>query len=710
MNLVNQIKGQIFYGAILSLIVLVFGAGQAHAAGVSLSAVPTSQTVMVGQTANYTIKINRDNYTDKVTLSAIGLPAGVTASFTPNTTTAISSTLKLQTAANTPIGTFNITVKGTGFGITIAPITVQLIITPLQAISVSVLPEAQSIIAGQTTYYDITINRTGFSGAVRLSAENVPSGIEVAFEPQVTTGNTARAWIYSSGLWQLPASFQMNIVAARNDFPNLRGLKLIKLNVNCDILWTDQGYVEQNGSPDFATAITSDSAKNVYAAGHFITNNATEIWVAKYSPNGARIWLRNITLNNVAGLDKRARAIAVDTTDNIYVAGSTRTGMQQVNYDIFIAKFDGNGNQLGNNVFGNNRAEDGGGGMELGFDSNGYAVLTAVMNVRRTNINDGFGGTVVHAFYDINRMTFDSSLGTFPLRLVQDIIGDPKDLAVGSNGSIYVVGRELNFNTVEYFGWARKYNSNGGQTYNQSFAADFFPSRVAADSSGNAFVAGNIYRTTGGDFSYDVWLAKLATNGSQQWVNFDATPDTEIIGDLTTDASGNVIYTGTTTGNLAATNPDGNTDIWLAKRSGSGVPFFVRQFAVDNKDGFEAIALDNAGNALLAGNTVVFKGTNYGSEDVFLMKYSLSSSNIRSFITRLTPSSVRGGTQFTIEGGNFFGFTGIYFDGQPLNFTIVSFNRITATAPTVTTAKTGNLTLSDNCYQYNSPIQLTVTP
>src|SRR5687768_2063610 len=132
---------QILFSMILSLFFLT----TANAAGVSLSATPPENTVNVGQTATYTIKINRDGFADKVTLSATGLPSGATASFAPNTTTATSSVLTVKTLTTTPVGTFNITVKGTANAITIAPIIVKLTIKAGGSISVSVTPATQSI-------------------------------------------------------------------------------------------------------------------------------------------------------------------------------------------------------------------------------------------------------------------------------------------------------------------------------------------------------------------------------------------------------------------------------------------------------------------------------------------------------------------------------------------------------------------------------------
>ncbi|HMS43258.1 MAG TPA: IPT/TIG domain-containing protein [Pyrinomonadaceae bacterium] len=711
---------------ILAILVTFFASAfmsEAFAAGVSLSALPSSNTVQVGQNAAYTIKINRDNYTDKVTLSATNLPSGASASFNPNTTTANSSLLTITTQTTTPVGTFNISVKGTANGITIAPITVKLITTAAQNISISVLPETQSIIAGQKTFYDVTINRTGFSGAVTLSAENVPSGISVVFEPQTTTGNTARAWVYSDGFGNLPANLQMNLVAARNEFPNLRAVRLVRLNINCDLLWTDQGYAVNQMNPDFATAVTSDANGNVYLAGHItqLPNFTTNLWLAKYSPTGVLLWIDNLTVSGVAGLEKKIKAIRVDSANNVYVAGYTRMDAPVVNYDIFVVKYNRREGMMPpqqptqiSTTFGfgfsSDNAEDGTGGMEMSIDSMGRAVLTTATNIRKNSRLADNGQTYIEGFHDISRITLNSNLGIVSgsSPIVRDVIGVPLDLSVALDGSIAVVGEDLDRNALQYFGWVAKFTAGGSQSFRRSYPVNRTATRVAADSNGNVFVAGSL--------ANDALIEKFNTQGNSQWMFSHATASEDKIGDLTIDASGNVIYAGTTKGNLAAANPDTNTDIWIAKRNTNGSLFFVRQFAVTNKDEAEAVALDNAGNLLLAGNTVDFKNINFGYEDAFVMKYSLNNSSIFTpFITQfsaagVSTTSVRGGTQFTIEGGNFFGIQAVYFDGQPINFTLTSSSRITATAPPVSSSRTGTITISVDCFQTNSPTRLTATP
>jgi hypothetical protein len=91
----------------------------APAGNFTLAITPASVTVQSnGGTATYTVNITRTNFTTAVTFSITGLPAGVTASFSPNPATANSSTLTLTVAASAPAGSFVFTVTGTGGGLT----------------------------------------------------------------------------------------------------------------------------------------------------------------------------------------------------------------------------------------------------------------------------------------------------------------------------------------------------------------------------------------------------------------------------------------------------------------------------------------------------------------------------------------------------------------------------------------------------------------
>lgn len=80
----------------------------------SLSASPASQTVLPGASTTYTVTVSRTGgFTGSVTLSASGLPAGATASFSPNPNASGNSTLTVGTAATTPTGSYAFTITGT---------------------------------------------------------------------------------------------------------------------------------------------------------------------------------------------------------------------------------------------------------------------------------------------------------------------------------------------------------------------------------------------------------------------------------------------------------------------------------------------------------------------------------------------------------------------------------------------------------------------
>jgi len=102
------------------------GGGRTHSTTVTLvvndftiSATPSSQTVMQGQPGTYTINLGSINgFNSAVNLSASSLPAGASATFSPSSVNpAGSSTLTVSTSMSTPIGSDSITVTGTSGGL-----------------------------------------------------------------------------------------------------------------------------------------------------------------------------------------------------------------------------------------------------------------------------------------------------------------------------------------------------------------------------------------------------------------------------------------------------------------------------------------------------------------------------------------------------------------------------------------------------------------
>jgi hypothetical protein len=153
-----------------------------------ISASPYALTVAQDGAGTYTIAVNDQNgFTGGVTLSASGLPSGVTAAFTPNPTTG-TSILTLTASSAAIVGYYLVTVTGTSGSLT-ASTTIGLTIG--LPFSPSASPAVLTIAQGQAGTYTIAVNdQNGFTGSVTLSASGLPSGVTAKFAPNPTTGTS----------------------------------------------------------------------------------------------------------------------------------------------------------------------------------------------------------------------------------------------------------------------------------------------------------------------------------------------------------------------------------------------------------------------------------------------------------------------------------------------------------------------------------------
>jgi subtilase family serine protease len=155
----------------------------------SLSASPTSVSVVRGNSGTSSItSVISNGFSGSVTLSASGLPTGVTTSFGTNPIAAPgsgSSTVTFTVASTTATGTYPITITGTS-GSTVETTTVSLTVTApaTAAFTVSVSPTSGSLDQGRSGYVVVTTAVSGgFSSAISLSATGLPSGVTGSFSP-----------------------------------------------------------------------------------------------------------------------------------------------------------------------------------------------------------------------------------------------------------------------------------------------------------------------------------------------------------------------------------------------------------------------------------------------------------------------------------------------------------------------------------------------
>jgi hypothetical protein len=167
----------------------------------AISASPENVNLIRGSTANSAITIARSGgFTSSVALSASGLPTGVTASFSPASTTGTSSTLTFTASATAALGPATVTITGTGGGLT-RPTTINLTVVaqPTPDFSLSASPSSLTINRGASGTSAITIARSGgFTSSVALSASGLPAGVTASFTPASTTGNSSSLTLTAS--------------------------------------------------------------------------------------------------------------------------------------------------------------------------------------------------------------------------------------------------------------------------------------------------------------------------------------------------------------------------------------------------------------------------------------------------------------------------------------------------------------------------------
>jgi subtilase family serine protease len=155
----------------------------------SLSASPSSLSVAQGSSGTSTITVTGINsFSGSVSLTASGLPSGVTASFSPASATT-TSTLTLTASSTATVGSATVTITGTS-GSLVHTTTVALTITAVAApnYSLSASPASLSVVQGTNGTSTVTVTKTGgFTGTVALTASGLPAGVTASFSPASTT-------------------------------------------------------------------------------------------------------------------------------------------------------------------------------------------------------------------------------------------------------------------------------------------------------------------------------------------------------------------------------------------------------------------------------------------------------------------------------------------------------------------------------------------
>jgi Beta-propeller repeat len=405
-------------------------------------------------------------------------------------------------------------------------------------------------------------------------------------------------------------------------------------------------------SKAIATAIAVDSAGNAYLTGSALpdfpttagvfqpasqcrTAGGANAFVAKLNATGSTLLFSTfIGGSGNAGFDgftgcESASGIALDNSDNIYIAGATYSHDFPVTSGAFQTT---------------NRA------------NNAVNPKTAFV----TKLNSTGTALVFSTYLGGNELDFASGIA---------VDGSANAYVVGSaSSSDFPVTPGVVQGTYPGFrsAFVTKFTSTGAMDYSTFSGGSAFGgtegAAIAVDSSGNAYITGETfstnYPTTFGSFrkSYcggfsDAYVSAINAAGSAYIYstylcgpNFAGGDNAEYGFGIAVDAAGNAYVTGYTNSPTFPVTADayqsvvaGYDDAFLTKLNPSGSALLYSTFlgGAQFDDGFGGVGLDNAGHVFVAGSAEspefpttpgAFQTAYHGGNDVFVAKFDFSQS------------------------------------------------------------------------------------
>ena len=387
------------------------------------------------------------------------------------------------------------------------------------------------------------------------------------------------------------------------------------------------GWNRQFGSPawDRGNAVTVDGSGNIIVGG--ATQGALpgqtlhgdwDAYMVKLSPDGTEQWTTEFTNFVSVGV----LTLAVDGTGNIIAAGHVvghLVGQPGVGEDdAWVRKYSPAGTETWTREFGSGGSEW---ALGVAVDKSGNIILVGATE-------GAFPGQFAHGYED----AWVTKLTPAGDALWTRQIGSPQldrfsRVAVDGAGNIIVAGRvqvppssmedpSQQDNLLEERGvtppgseaWVVKFSPDGTELWSVRFGSPGYTEAadVAVDTSGNVIVVGHIIGTLPGQTRAgydDAFVRKLNPAGEELWTSqFGSTTYSGALA-VTTDASGDILVTGSALGALPGQTRIGLSDAFVRKLSPAGVELWTIQFGSLQADAATAVAVDGQGRIIVVGET-----------------------------------------------------------------------------------------------------------
>jgi hypothetical protein len=417
------------------------------------------------------------------------------------------------------------------------------------------------------------------------------------------------------------------------------------------------------GNIETVNSMTSDLDGNVYIAGYFGSSvdfdfgvgdavltsvGSNDVFVAKYDNDGNYLWAISMGSFNA----DRALSVTVDDDGNVLVAGyiagdadfdpsaSTATLIGQGAEDIFLAKYDEDGNYLWAKCIGNAYSEA---ANSIATDSNGDVYITGYF---RANVDFNPGPAVNNlssASFFINAIFLAkfSAIGDYVWAISMGsttVNSNGRSVVVDDTDHIYVSGgyggSNVDFDpgagttlltsvsSAEFF--LAKYDTDASLIWAKTSAGANGGGFGLAVGSDNAIYATGVFNGTSymnpgpdpdpgeliGNGQTDVFIGKWNSAGDFQWAKSFGDTQIDQAHGIALDPDDNVVVTGRFYGTVdfdpaAATNDvmaySGTDDIYLASYDSDGDFRWARGFGGMGNEAGHAVTVDPSGNVFMAG-------------------------------------------------------------------------------------------------------------
>ena len=252
----------------------------------------------------------------------------------------------------------------------------------------------------------------------------------------------------------------------------------------------------------------------------------TNCFLTKYDTNGTKLWTEQ--LGSIGG-GEEGYGVSVDASGNAYITGYIGVGLDDDYGDMFLTKYDTNGNKLWTEQL-DSSSYDKGCGVSVDVSGNVYV----------TGETDGsLDGNTSAGYADMFLTKYDTN------------------------------GTKL---------WTEQLGTTSGD----------YGIGVSVDGSGNAFVTGYTFGSLDGNTNSggsDMFLTKYDTDGTKLWTEQLGSDSNDYSCSVSVDGSGKVYVAGSTEGSLDGNPNAGGSDIFLIKISTVPEPGSIAMLCGDRLDG-----------------------------------------------------------------------------------------------------------------------------